>query len=78
LRERGFTLLEIPEEEYPSQGTNVLATAPRQCILLRENVGTARLLREAGCTVSLYAGDEISHNRAGGPTCLTRPLLRQT
>jgi dimethylargininase len=76
LREREFTLLEIPEEEYPTQGTNVLATAPRQCILLRENVGTAHLLREAGCTVSLYAGDEISHNRGGGPTCLTRPLLR--
>ena len=76
LREHEFTLLEIPEQEYPTQGTNVLATAPRQCILLRENVGTARLLRDAGCTVVLYAGDEISHNRAGGPTCLTRPLLR--
>jgi dimethylargininase len=76
LRERSFTLIEIPEEEYPTQGTNVLATAPRQCILLRENVGTARRLRDAGCDVTFYSGDEISHNRAGGPTCLTRPILR--
>lgn len=76
LRERGFTLIEVPREEFATQGPNVLATAPRRCILLRENVETARRLREAGCEVKVYAGDEISHNRTGGPTCLTRPLLR--
>ena len=27
--------------------------------------------------VAFYTGDEISHNRSGGPTCLTRPLLRE-
>ena len=30
----------------------------------------------AGCEVLVYQGDELSHNRAGGPTCLTRPILR--
>lgn len=76
LQERGITMIEIPEQEFATQGTNVLATAPRRCIMLRENVETARRLREAGCEVTLYSGDEISHNRGGGPTCLTRPLLR--
>jgi N-dimethylarginine dimethylaminohydrolase len=78
LQERGITMVEIPEEEFATQGTNVLATAPRQCIMLRENVETARRLRAAGCEVTVYAGDEISHNRSGGPTCLTRPLLRSS
>jgi arginine deiminase len=57
-------------------GGNVLTLAPRRCVLLRENVVTARRLRAAGCDVTVFAGDEISHNRTGGPTCLTRPLLR--
>jgi N-dimethylarginine dimethylaminohydrolase len=76
LEARDFRLIEVPEEEFATQGTNVLALAPRRVLLLRENVVTAQRLREAGCDFTLFAGDEISHNRAGGPTCLTRPLLR--
>jgi N-dimethylarginine dimethylaminohydrolase len=78
LDERGFTLVEVPSDEFASQGPNVLAVAPRKCVLLRDNVETARRLSEAGCQVTLYKGDEISHNRTGGPTCLTRPILRLT
>jgi hypothetical protein len=26
--------------------------------------------------VRVYRGDELSHKGEGGPTCLTRPLLR--
>ena len=76
LTARGVELVPIPDEEFPTQGCNVLALAPRRCLLLRENVVTAQRLRDAGCEVLTYAGDEISHNRAGGPTCLTQPLLR--
>ncbi|HET8631116.1 MAG TPA: arginine deiminase family protein [Thermomicrobiales bacterium] len=76
LTARGVELVPIPGEEFPTQGCNVLALAPRRCLLLRENVVTAQRLRDAGCEVLTYAGDEISHNRAGGPTCLTQPLLR--
>ncbi len=78
LQERGIAMVEIPEEEFATQGTNVLATAPRRCIMLCENVETARRLHAAGCEVTVYTGDEISHNRSGGPTCLTRPLLRSS
>jgi N-dimethylarginine dimethylaminohydrolase len=76
LDAKGIGLVEIPEDEFATQGCNVLATGPRACILIRDNRETARRLEAAGCTVTLYAGDEISHNRTGGPTCLTRPILR--
>jgi dimethylargininase len=77
LAARAWELIDIPDEEFATQGTNVLALGPRRCLLLRDNVETARRLHAAGCDVTLYAGDEISHNRSGGPTCLTRPLLRK-
>lgn len=76
LHERDIRLIPMPEDEFATQGANVLATAPRRCIMLQENVETARRLRDAGCEVRLYAGAEISHNRTGGPTCLTRPIWR--
>jgi dimethylargininase len=76
LDERGVELIEVPEAELATQGCNVLALAPRRCLLLRDNRETGRRLEAAGCKVLLYAGDEISHNRGGGPTCLTRPLWR--
>jgi N-dimethylarginine dimethylaminohydrolase len=76
LAVRGYELVDIPEGEFATQGCNVLALGPRRCLMLRDNVETIRRLRAAGCEVITYAGDEISHNRSGGPTCLTRPLLR--
>lgn len=76
LEQRGITLVETPDEEFATQGCNVLSIAPRHCVVLRENTTTAQRLEVAGCQVTLYAGDEISHNRTGGPTCLTRPILR--
>lgn len=77
LEARGVHCVDIPDDEFVTQGCNVLATGPRRCVLLRENRITAERLEAAGCHVTLYAGDEISHNRTGGPTCLTRPLLRE-
>ena len=76
LAARGYELIDIPESEFATQGCNVLALGPRRCLILRDNVETIARLRAAGCEVLTYAGDEISHNRSGGPTCLTRPLWR--
>lgn len=76
LSARGYELIDIPEQEFATQGCNILTLSPRRCLILRDNVETIRRLRAAGCDVLTYAGDEISHNRSGGPTCLTRPLLR--
>jgi dimethylargininase len=76
LQHRDFQLIAIPEEEFPTMGTNVLALAPRKCLMLEGNPVTKRLLEEAGCEVMTYKGNEISLKAEGGPTCLTRPILR--
>ena len=74
---RGFRLVEIPDEEFATQGCNVLAPAPRLCLMLEGNPVTRRRLEAAGCQVWTFQGDEISFKGSGGPTCLTRPLWRE-
>jgi N-dimethylarginine dimethylaminohydrolase len=76
LLARGITLVDTPDEEFDSMGTNVLAVAPRQCVMLAGNPRTRAALERAGAAVTEYAGTEISVKGAGGPTCLTRPLVR--
>jgi N-dimethylarginine dimethylaminohydrolase len=76
LRAEGWHLIEVPEEELDSLGCNVLALAPGRCLVADGNPVTRQRLEAAGCTVIAYDGSEISVNRAGGPTCLTRPLWR--
>ena len=76
LHDRGFRIVEVPEEEFPTQGPNVLALAPRKCLMLEGNPVTRRRLEEAGCEVLTYRGREISLKAEGGPTCLTRPIWR--
>jgi len=73
---RGFNLIEVPDEEFESMGCNVLAVAPRQCLMVDGNPKTKKRLEDAGCDVKTYKGNEISVKGGGGPTCLTRPLLR--
>jgi N-dimethylarginine dimethylaminohydrolase len=72
----GFELLEVPEAEYPTMGCNVLAMAPGKCVALAGNPRTQEVLAKAGIEVRTYEGREISAKGAGGPTCLTRPLVR--
>lgn len=69
-------LVEVPDEEFESMGTNVLAVAPRRCVMLRRNPHTRAALERAGAEVTEFTGDEICVKGAGGPTCLTRPLAR--
>jgi dimethylargininase len=76
LAEHGWRLVEIPEDEFATMGCNVLALAPGNCLALAGNPGTKERLEVAGCEVLTYEGREISLNRFGGPTCLTRPIWR--
>jgi N-dimethylarginine dimethylaminohydrolase len=76
LLDRGYQLVEVPAEEFESMGCNVLAIAPRQCIMVSGNPKTRSALEATGCKVTEYKGDEISITGGGGPTCLTRPLNR--
>jgi dimethylargininase len=76
LAERGIAAVEVPDEEFEKMGPNVLALAPRRALALEGNDETRRRLEAAGVEVLTYKGDEISRKGDGGPTCLTRPILR--
>jgi dimethylargininase len=76
LAERGTQVVEVPDEEFASMGPNVLALGPRLALALEGNDETRRRMEAAGVEVLVYKGDEISRKGDGGPTCLTRPVLR--
>ncbi|MCP9487874.1 MAG: arginine deiminase family protein [Gaiellaceae bacterium MAG52_C11] len=76
LAERGIGTVEVSDEEFETMGPNVLALGPRRALALEGNDETRRRMERAGVDVVTYRGDEISRKGDGGPTCLTRPLLR--
>jgi N-dimethylarginine dimethylaminohydrolase len=75
--ERDIRIVEVPADEFDTMGPNVLALAPRRALMLDHNRETRRRLEAAGVEVVVYEGEELSKGD-GGPTCLTRPLLRAT
>src|SRR5215471_19132054 len=77
LKSRKLRLIEIDYSERETLACNVLSLGKGRLIAIKENVGTNRRLREAGFEVSTFCGSEICINGSGGPTCLTRPLLRR-
>jgi N-dimethylarginine dimethylaminohydrolase len=76
LLDLGCALVDVPDDEFESMGTNVLALAPRRCLMLDGNPETRARLERAGAEVVVYRGREISVPGCGGPTCLTRPIVR--
>ncbi len=76
LHERGVRLVEVPDDEFESMGANVLALAPCVALALDGNPETRHRMERAGVEVLVYRGEEVSRKGDGGPTCLTRPLLR--
>lgn len=76
LAERDVAVVEVPDDEFDSMGPNVLALAPRVALAVDGNSETARRMERAGVDVTVYEGSDISHKGEGGPTCLTRSILR--
>jgi dimethylargininase len=79
MLEMGYTLLEAPASEFNASlglNLNVLATSPRKVIAVEGFDGTVQLMRDARCEVTTFNADELCIPCEGGPTCLTRPLLR--
>jgi len=74
LLDLGYALVEVPDEEFDSMGANVLAVAPRRCVMVEGNPKTRAGLERAGAEVRVYDGTDISLKGGGGPTCLTRPV----
>ena len=76
LTARGVQLVDVPEEEYDSLGCNILAISPRILVMVSGNPITRSRLEASGCKIFEIDGSEICLPGAGGPTCLTRPILR--
>lgn len=76
LGELGIRTIPVPDEEFETLGCNVLAVRPGVVVLAEGNPRTAAALAGAGCEVHPFAAGEIGLNGSGGPTCLTRPILR--
>jgi N-dimethylarginine dimethylaminohydrolase len=77
LADLGIRTIPVPDQEFPTLGCNVLAVRPGVCVVADGNPATRRALEAAGCEVHAYPAFEIGINGSGGPTCLSRPLLRR-
>ncbi len=78
LLRRGIQLLDVPDSEFETMACNILAVSSRKCIMISGNPQTKQMLEDKGIEIWEYEGEEISQKGAGGPTCLTRPLLRES
>jgi N-dimethylarginine dimethylaminohydrolase len=76
LRSRGFNFIEIEHSERDTLACNVLALGQKRLLAIEENHKTNDRLRKAGFDVRTFPGTDLCVNGGGGPTCLTRPLLR--
>lgn len=76
LRDLGWRLIEVTDDEFPRLGCNVLVVRPGVVIVADGNPVIARALAAAGVEVHAVPLSEIGVNGSGGPTCLTRPILR--
>jgi N-dimethylarginine dimethylaminohydrolase len=77
LAEREIEVVAVPDDEFETMGSNVLALGPRRALALEGNDETRHRMEKAGVDVVTYKGDHISRLGDGGPTCLTRPVLRR-
>jgi dimethylargininase len=75
LAEREIRTIAVPDEELDTLGPNVLALGPRLALAAEGSPETRRRLEKAGVDVAVYKSIELAKGD-GGPTCLTRPLLR--
>lgn len=79
LDELGFDQIEAPMDEFEASNgisANILAIAPNHCLMVDGSPRTRAAIERAGCTIEVYSGHEICVKAEGGPTCLTRPILR--
>jgi N-Dimethylarginine dimethylaminohydrolase len=79
LKDKGIDLVVAPETEFAASSglnLNVLPTAPGEVIMIDGFPGTKAAMEAAGCRVSTFAADALCIACEGGPTCLTRPVLR--
>jgi N-dimethylarginine dimethylaminohydrolase len=75
-QELGIELIRVPEDEMPTLGCNILAVRPGVVVMPEGNPQTHLALLDRGCEVHAFEADEVGINGSGGPTCMTRAILR--
>src|SRR3990170_3035523 len=75
LADRGYRTVACDPDELDAQGCNVLAVRPGVVVMADTAPRTRAALEALGVEVHTYAATETNKGD-GGPTCLTRPLLR--
>jgi dimethylargininase len=78
LDELEMRMIAVSEDEFETLGCNVLAVGPGIVVVAEGNPRICAALAAAGCEVHTFAASEIGLNGSGGPTCLTRPVVRDT
>lgn len=76
LISRGTKFVDVPDSEFETMGCNVLAMGPRHAMMVAGNPITEQRMRDAGVKVEVIEGYDICRKGEGGPTCMTRPLVR--
>jgi dimethylargininase len=76
LERRNFKFIVVSDQEFLTQATNVLTVSPKVVIMPEKNPETKARLEQEGCKVYTYPCSELTFKAEGGPTCLTRPVLR--
>ncbi len=76
LQSRGIKFVDVPDSEFETMGCNVLALGPRHALMVTGNSITEQRMRDAGVKVEVIEGYDICRKGEGGPTCMTRPLVR--
>ena len=76
LMDMDYRLIEVPDEEFDTLGGNVLVVRPGVVITAEGNPKVAAAMAAHGIEVHTYPATEIGVNGSGGPTCMTRPILR--
>jgi N-dimethylarginine dimethylaminohydrolase len=77
LKSRRFNFIEIDPSERDTLACNVLALGNNRLLSIAENPKTNARLRQAGFDLRTFPASELCINGSGGPTCLTRPLMRE-
>jgi dimethylargininase len=79
MQSMDFNFINLPFKEYKASGTlsgNILTIAPGECIMIDGFPDTRNALESAGINLKVFKGDALCIGCEGGPTCLTRPILR--
>jgi len=80
VKNKGFDMIRVPEQESTTLATNWLCLAPRKILFIdgeeRMNISTRKELEKRGIDVISWKMPELIGG-AGGPRCLTMPLLRR-